>query len=305
MLTPDQLAYFLAVAELGSVSRAAARLHLTQPALSRHIKALEQELGCALFARTGRGMSTTEAGKRLEARARPLLSQLASLSADIADVPVHGEVTLAVTPSLGLAWTAKTLQAFRGAYPDVRVRVSVQLSSAVADTLARGLSDLVVFYGPASVGVETVPMWTERLYFVCHHRHPLAGQDWVGCRSVLESPLLLPFFRDGLRLMLEQQAVAMGIELDVPIEANSLQLGLELARRGLGGMVLTERATADLSARQLLVIPIRKPSLKRTAHLGWHAPVLSPAARALRDALIVRARVDSGTLGNRKQLPSP
>lgn len=298
MLNPDQLAYFLAVSELGSLSRAAARLHLTQPALSRHIKALEQELGCPLFERTGRGMRATQAGRRLEERARPLLSQLVSLGADIAEVPVRGEVTLAVTPSLGLGWTADALQDFRSAYSDVRVRISVQLSGAVAETLARGLADLVVFYGPASVGVETVSMWTERVLFVCHHRHPLAGQDWVGCRSVLETPLLLPYFRDGLRLMLEQQAIAMGIELDVPIEANSLQLGLELARRGLGSMVLTERAAADLSARQLLTIPIRRPSLTRTAHLGWHAPVLSPAAAALRDALIDRTRADTGTPGD-------
>ena len=99
-----QLRTFMHVADLGSLSRAAERLHLSQPALSRQIKLLEEEVGEALLKRTGRGVEITEAGQVLAGRASRILSEMERLHADMADYKgrIRGQVVLGLPPSAGL-----------------------------------------------------------------------------------------------------------------------------------------------------------------------------------------------------------
>src|SRR5690606_868108 len=175
MLDQEHLENFLHVVELGSLSRAAERAHITQPALSRQIKLLEDDIGCELFERTGRGMLPTVQGRRLEARARPLLAQLASLRDEFKDAPISGPLAFVVTPSVGMAWTARLISLFRMRYPAVDLRVAVALSGAIGEAIVRGRFDIGVLY--SSTGSEhlvTKELWQEEVFFLCRQDHPFA-----------------------------------------------------------------------------------------------------------------------------------
>src|SRR5690606_8541270 len=113
MIDSDQLQAFLLVFDTGSLTRAATRAHITQPALGRKVHLLEEELGVRLFERNAHGMSPTLEGLKLESRARPLIEQLQQLKHFIAKDEVTGPVTLAVTPSIGMNWVATMMEQFK------------------------------------------------------------------------------------------------------------------------------------------------------------------------------------------------
>lgn len=289
MLDPTHLRNFLHVLELGSLSRAAKVAHITQPALSRQMKCLEEDMGCELFDRTGRGMRANLEARRLEERVRPLLQQLDSLQRDFSQGPVSGRVTLAVSPSVGMAWTALVIEAFRSAYPLVELRLVVTLSGSMGEAIQRGQLDLGVLHSPggADKGLHVADLWQEDAYFVCRKSHELASAPQVRLRQVLREPLILPSSKHGIRALLEEQARELGEKVKLALEVDSVQLALELVRRGAGNIVLTERALSDLTARQLSAVPIRRPALQRTAQLvASETALLRTPVRALWEHLL-------------------
>ncbi len=288
---PDHLRNFLHVVELGSLSRAAKVAHITQPALSRQMKMLEEELGCELFDRTGRGMLPTLEARRLEIRVRPLLNQFDSLHREFSHAPISGPVTMAVSPSVGMAWTAQVVQAFRRQFPLVDLRLVVTLSGSMGEAIFKGKFDLGVLHSPAAANrrLEIADLWSEEAYFVCQKTHEQAGAASVLFRNILKEPLILPSSQHGIRALLDEQARAVNQTVMVALEVDSVQLGLELVRQGAGNMVLTERALSDLAARQLIAVPIRRPTLIRTAQLvASEASLLRSPVRALWEHVVAQ-----------------
>lgn len=282
MLDQEHLENFLHVVELGSLSRAAERAHITQPALSRQIKLLEGDVGCELFERTGRGMLPTVQGRRLEARVRPLLAQLSSLRSEFRNAPISGPLTFAVTPSVGMAWTARLIGDFRERYPEVDLRVAVALSGSMGEAILRGKFDIGVLYSPAgSSQLERVELWREELMFLCQKTHPLACRKSIGLKQALAERLILPSSQFGIRALLEQHASALGATVQTAFEIDSVQLAMELVRQGRGQVLLTERALSDVQARNLVAVRMRRPTLFRAAELvASEGALRRPAVRA-------------------------
>lgn len=283
---------FLHVAELGSLSRAADRLHISQPALSRQVQLLEAELGAALFERTGRGMRLTDAGALLMRRAEPLLRQFDQLAEDIhgRDEILRGSVSLAVPPSFGARASAELVERFREAHSQVKLRVVVALGGSVREGLLTGQLDLGVMYGPVDRrNLRTEELWTESLVLLSACGKAPATSGALGFAQLRELPLVLPTGDHGLRRVLELHSAAMGHDLQSAVDVDSLQVGLELVRRGVGHTVLPRRAAAeDLERGTLVATAIRRPTPRRTALLV-HAQERPPSRAALALAEIVRA----------------
>ena len=139
-MTLQQLSYFLATAEHGSFSRAARELYLAQPSLSEQVRSLEAELGVELFARVGRGVVLTEAGRAFRPEAERVLAALAGAREAVAEVRELTGGTL----SIGMFGTAsgfllsRLVADFRSRHPGVRLRLVGQNSSEVAENVRRG-----------------------------------------------------------------------------------------------------------------------------------------------------------------------
>ncbi|MCA9533363.1 MAG: LysR family transcriptional regulator [Myxococcales bacterium] len=291
----DQLHAFLHVAELGSQSRAAERLHVTQPALSRRLRELEASLGVALFRRTGRGVALTPAGAELRRRAAPLVGELDRLAQDLAadSGVLRGEVRLATPPSVGVELAGEVVAQMRSEHPEVKLCVSVALTGEIREGLLRGELDLGVLYHPvASAQLHTEPLFREELALVSRpSQQPGSEGVPVSLREALGLPLILPARQHGLRALLELHALRLGLVLDVVVEANSLRLLSDLVSRGLGHTLLPARAVQDeLRAGRLCTTRLRGSGLRRESVLcssrdrPLAASALEVAARIRREA---------------------
>ncbi|MBX3637066.1 MAG: LysR family transcriptional regulator [Rubrivivax sp.] len=231
-----QLATFVHVAELGSFTRAARVLQVAQPALSRQVRALEIELRQNLFARTGRGVTVTEAGQRLLAHGRGILQQVERAQQDLEDhrgAPV-GHVALGLPPSVSRLVTAPLVEAFRERFPKATLTVVEGLSAYVLEWLVLGRVDLAVVYqAPPDPAVELQPVAREILHLVGPRparRAPLIGPP-ATLAELTTLDLVIPSRPHSLRMLLETALATAGLKPRIAAEIESVPAMLELVER--------------------------------------------------------------------------
>ncbi len=267
-----QLRTFVQVAELGSLSKAAERLHIAQPALSRHIRMLEQELAVDLFIRHGRGMGLTEAGDVLLARATSILRQIEETRADLntSSDTVRGKVVLGLPPTVGDVLAARIVTRFTRQYPEVSLRIVPAFTGYLREWLHRGELDLAIMYEQGrDDSLKVLPLLTERLFLVADRRAALDVNQPVSLANVAARKLILPGPTHSLRRLIERKAATKNLSLTVPIEADALQTLKDLARRGHGMTVLPFASIhEEVAEKKLTAAPIVKPVLSRNLVLG-------------------------------------
>jgi DNA-binding transcriptional LysR family regulator len=302
-----QLTTFLQVAELGSLSRASDRLRIAQPALSRQMRLLEEDIGAKLFNRHGRGMALTAAGELLRHRAAGILRQLEETRTELmAEVgAVRGRVTFGLTPTVGAVLSTRLIERVLMTYPEVTLRVVQGFSGYLIDWLRNGEVDIAVIYGAgASAGVRQSPLLVESLYVVTPAGTNLSPHHALAFAEVTRERLVLPGPSHGLRKLVQAEAEARGLTLRIVVEADDLGVLKELALKGFAWTVLPLAAVHDeVAAGRLCAAPIIEPHLSR--RLAIAEPLGRPASVAvarfadlLRDEVtaMVRAGVWNGQL---------
>lgn len=285
-----QLRSFVHVVETGSLSRAAQRLNLTQPALTRQIRLLEDAAGAPLLVRTGRGVRPTPAGQELEARARRILGEFEALQADFQAraAEISGTVRVAFAPSIGATVGGEALQRFLAVHPAVQVEAITVLSAVARDALLRGRLDIgVIFPDGLGSNLRSDPLWSETLSFVAPNRPPWTGRDEISFAEALAQPLILPAPEHGLRDAVEVAAAQHGLTVSVPVELASMNLQLDLVARGMGCSVFPRAACRlGVAAGVLRVLRFSDVEIRRQAVVAWardYPP--SRAAQAFADIL--------------------
>lgn len=285
-----QLRTFLHVAETGSFSEAAKRLNVTQPALSRQIRLLEEDAGVSLFIRTGRGVILSEAGEILVPRARILAEEMERLKTDMTTFAgtISGEVRLGLPPSVGLVLAGPVVERFHQDYPNVRLRVTQLLSGALQENLLNGRMDIgILFEGNVSPLLRSTPLWSDPLFFVTAPSEYWAARTSISLTECLEHPFILPGPKHGLRDMLDKEAAKIGKKVNVVVEAESLAVHTELVCRGIGSTILSyEACRAHIDAGRLIALSLDDPAIKRVCSLVWSKDYpLTRAAQAMADVI--------------------
>lgn len=282
-----QLKYFIGIVEHGSLTRAAEALHVAQPALSLHLKRLEEEFGCALVHRTARGVVPTESGQRLAERARSLLDQMSGLHDEIRGLEAapSGPAVIGIPTSLGPVLTVPLALEVRRRFPAVRLRVVEGLSGHMLEWVLSGEVDLALVFGaepPAGLSARLVAR--ERLGLVAARNDvTLAGRTEITLAEALDLPLILPGAPHGVRAEVERAATSQSVEPNVVMEIDALEQIKALVAEGAGYTVLSERyAHFGPEAARLICLPIVAPGIERSISLA-HAlgRPLSIAARAV------------------------
>lgn len=262
-----QLNTFVQVAELGSLSKTAERLRIAQPALSRQVRMLEEELKTQLFSRHGRGMLLTEAGELLLSRATSILRQVEETRADLIEQTeaIRGKVVVGIPPTVGDILAARITARFRSLYPDVSLRIVPAFTEYLLEWLHRGEIDIAVVYAqenPANLMIQ--PLLMENLFLVASRQDALDTDQAVRFSELAKRTLVLPGPRHSLRILLEQEAQNQGLTLDVPVEADALQTLKDLARRGHAATVLPYASIhEELEEGKLTAASLVEPSLSR------------------------------------------
>lgn len=290
-----QLRYFLTIVEEGSLSRAAAVLHVAQPSLSIHIRNMEADLGTALLFRSARGVVPTEAGVILLRHARAVLAQIALAEEEIrrAEAEPEGEVRLGLPATLGQILAVPLITAVHQTYPKIRLRISEAMSGFVLDWLEEARIDLALLYArPLSSAIESHPLMEEELRFLGSASAqakglPPPGQP-VSLATALGLPLILPGAGHGLRALIETAAQGEGLLTEPMIDVDSYSTIKALVAEGLGFSILPETAVAREAAAGILQIwPLGEPGLRRSVYLA-HASdrPLGQAVRVVQDMAV-------------------
>lgn len=260
-----QLHSFVTIAETGSLSSAARRLRIAQPALSRQVRLLEEELGTGIFVRHARGMALTEAGELLLERARGALREVDQAKADLSALSgqVTGKVAIGMLPSVSDLMAVRFVGAMRKRYPLVRLRILTGLASHLLEWLEKQEIDVAIVSEPlVPSGLEFLPLVEEPLYLVGPSAVATFRRRTLPLRELAKYPLILPSSDFGLRGGIDRAVRDAGIELNVALEANSVHVQRDLIRAGFGyallpsSVVLGSGAIADFRAARIVDPPI-------------------------------------------------
>ena len=286
-MTLQQLHYFLTTAEHGSFSEAARALHLAQPSVSEQVRQLEGELGVELFARVGRGVVLTEAGRAFRPEAERVLADL-----DRARDAVRGVRGLSGgTVSFGMFGTASAYliadlaAAFRRRYPDVRLRLVGQNSSLVANAVREARLEAALVVLPVDdEGLDVRPVHREELVVVSRYPERVGGE----MTSVRLAGLPLVLYdaafgtADPTRRQLAGRAQQEGVTLRPVIEVEDMEAALQLVARGLADTVVARAVLRTMrGVRSLHHAPFAPPMWETFAFISRRDAPVSPATRAL------------------------
>src|SRR5579875_482221 len=275
-----QLVDFLAVAEEGSFTRAAARLHVAQPSLSRQVRLLERQLGVVLFHR-GPGQSRVELtaeGAALVPFARRVLADVEATLAEARGM-ASGRLTVGATPSLCTRVVPGLLAAFHAEHPGIELHLVEAGSHDLVPQVAAGERDVALVVLPAAHDqVATTPLFEDRLVLAVAPGHPLAARPRVRVEDLDGLPLVM--FRRGYDLRTATLAAcrAAGVSPKLVSQGGEMDGVLALVAAGLGAAVVPEIAVPPVGT--LVALPFDEPGLSRTVALARrrHRPLSRPAA---------------------------
>ncbi|HZU40856.1 MAG TPA: LysR family transcriptional regulator [Solirubrobacteraceae bacterium] len=268
-----QLRYLVALAEELHFTRAAAREHIAQPALSQQIRRLEDEVGLALVERTTRRVSITEAGELLVARARRVLAELDAATAELQALRgvQTGHVVVGALHTMGPVDLALVLAEFHRRHPAVELTVREQSSEELAEMLRVDELDLAflsVTERIESHGLGLHQLVSEELVAVLAPTHPLARRRRVRMAELAGERFIS--FREGARLreLLFAAGYTAGFEPQVKLESNEARRIRRLVARGMGVAILP-RSDAEEPGAEVAVAVLVEPSLRRDITLAW------------------------------------
>lgn len=277
-----RLQYFVAVAEAGSFSRAAAALHMSQSALSRQVLLLEEEVGERLLERTGRGAQPTESGLALLVHAHAIfeLAERARVDMRERQLSPRGRLTVGLPPRVAHVLTADLVERFHAQFPEAAITVVEGLSIRLREWLVAGRVDVAIVFDPLhSPQLQQETLVREPLVLISVQ--PLPRR--MRLADVAQRALVMPSGPHALRQLLEQHTRPRGLPLQLVAEVDSVQTVLSLVARGVADTVLPLSAIkAWVYSQPLYVAAIHAPAIRN--QLVLMVPTARPATRLSRFA---------------------
>jgi LysR family transcriptional regulator, transcription activator of glutamate synthase operon len=278
-----QLRYLVALAEELHFTRAAAREHIAQPALSQQIRRLEEEVGLALVERTTRRVSITEAGELLVARARRVLAELEAAGAEMQALRgvQSGRVVVGALHTMGPIDLSQVLADYHRLHPGVELTVREQSSEELAEMLRVDELDLAflsVTERVESHGLGLQQLVSEELVVVLPVEHPLSERTNVRMAELAHEQFIS--FREGARLreLLVGAGRTAGFEPEIMLESNEARRIRRLVSRGMGVAILPRSDAVERGGAEVCVATLTEPALRRDITLAWREGRRHPPA---------------------------
>ncbi len=266
-----ELKYFRAIAELGTLSKAAARLHIAQPALSRQIYKLEHSLGVKLFCRGARGVTLTPAGMVLLEASGRVEQTVAEAIKDVVSMSQGstGLLRIGAQYPVSTALLPKLIQHYRAAFPSVILHPSEGYSGDILDALLSERLEVAIVDPPSHphVDLTAVPLWLSTMRLVgpaAAAQTPLFQGARIPIEAVAQLPLILPGPAHSLRRLLDQAFARHRIRLRPAVEAEGPLMIFEMVRMGLGYTIFSEAGFHPLEQQGAIVSREIHPVIRRT-----------------------------------------
>ncbi|WP_428422729.1 LysR substrate-binding domain-containing protein [Methylibium sp.] len=264
------LRYFVAIADAGTLSRAAERVFVTQSTLSHQLAQLEGELGVKLFERIGRSLRMSDAGTELLRHARGAIEKVQEGQRAMAQIRnvATGDLQVGVTHSLVNRLIPHVADAFVNAHPAVQLRISHLPAMDIEAQVASGALHLGVAFHPTSdEAVLGEHLFDDDLALAVSWTHPLAGRDSLRFTELKDLPLALTSRSSVTRRILDSSFQRAGIEPRVVMEIDSVHALQHIAENGITAAFLSRRTTPP--SDRLTLIRMTDPLPQRSVGLVW------------------------------------
>jgi DNA-binding transcriptional LysR family regulator len=272
-----RLEIFAKVAEIGSFSRAAEALFLTQPTVSEHIRALEDELGVQLLDRLGRGATPTRAGQLFLGYAQRILalSREARQAIDQFQGRMSGELVVGGSTIPGEYLLPALIGRFKSKFPDITVTLLIGDSRQVSEWIEEGRAEVgIVGAKPASRVLESRELLSDELVVVVPAGHPWSERDAITVAELRGEPMVVRERGSGSRDAIERALGSVGLDLGalrITGEMGSTQAIKQGVRAGVGVALISKRAVEDeCRARLLHCVKVRDLKVARAFHQILH-----------------------------------
>lgn len=267
-LSARDIQAFLALAEVKNFTRAAARCHLSQPAFSALIKALEASVGLQLFDRSTRHVLLTPEGERFLLSAQRIAAELEDCAKAMRDTAqlARGHVAVALLPSLAAGWLPPVLAQFMARHPGVDLALLDVLSEPCIAAVAHGEADFALAAIRADTpDLQAEPFCSDDFHLVCREDHPLAAQDTLEVADLLPWPFVHLARHSSVRQYLDAAFFPQSMHTLVEVEQLATVMGLVHA--GLGISVVPALSLFHFDKPGLITRPLSLPGMERQIYL--------------------------------------
>lgn len=299
-LDTRSLKYFVRVAEVGSISRAAKLLHIAQPALSTSLSNLEEYLKVQLFLRSAQGVTLTNEGQRLLAHAQRILEQIATAEQELR---AYGEAFSGPPVTIGLIHSVARIVApllytrLKKIYPKLGLRIVTGLSREITEGLLSGDVDCALLPEAGNPErIHAVELFAENMYLLGDRHAPGLAAQTITFAQAVQFPLLSPVAPSWARSAIHEMAVARGLHVNVGLETDLGQVSPALLISGELFMIAT---WSVISGHEDVLRGVRivEPEIRRTLHVATlKSRSLPPSVQVVSDeiAAIMREQREAG-----------
>lgn len=266
------LQYFVTVAETGSFTQAARKLHLTQPSLSKMVRLLEDELGVLLIDRSAKPIELTDAGSAILKSARHVLQSVEQMSGELAEVMTlkKGKLHLGIPPMLGSTFLPPVIERFLTLYPDIRLQVTERGGKRLEEDILQGELDFGMVILPVKDEAKfcILPCLHQDLLLVTSRQHAYADRQSVPLRE-LEHESFVMFRKDfTLHHLIKDQCVLAGFEPRTVLESSQWDFITEMIAVRYGITLLPEGICRQLDSERFAAIAI-EPAIPWRLSMIW------------------------------------
>ncbi len=276
-MNPRKLDHFLKVAQAGSVSRAADRMQMSQPTLSREIRELETELGAVLLSRHARGVTLTAAGEALKRRAELVLNLLETLRDEVgaaSDEPT-GRVAIGFPTSMTGSLSAGLVSQYRSRYPLVRISLREAPSHQLRSLLLQRELDFAILTAPVAEPQFVLrPLMTEPFVLVGPPGCPLTSRRLLSIDEVVTYPLIVPVRPNATRTLIDTAVERTGLAPKIALETDAWPAA-DYIVAGIGYAVLpaSSAVSTSMAAARVVSVPIKGMTITRLLATPAGAPM--------------------------------
>ena len=269
-----QLRIFYTVARLGSFSRAAEELRISQPSVSIQVADLERSLSVDLFEQLGKRIYLTDAGRVLEDYARQILNLVEEANSALAEVAgeYRGRLTIGASSTPGTYVLPRVIGAFQERFPNVTVTLDIANTRRIQERILRNELDVgIVGWEVSSHNLEVLPLLEDELVLVVPPGHQLAQAETVQAKVLRDQRVIMRERGSGTREAAEAALREAGVVLSPAMELGSNEAIKETVAAGLGVTILSTLAVApEVAARRLIVVPMNDVSIRRSFRVVYH-----------------------------------
>lgn len=284
----QQFEYFQVVARMEHITRAAETLSISQPALSRSIARLEEELGVPLFERQGRTIRLNHYGELFLKRVDRIMKEFQEGKQEIQDLldPGYGEVSVGFMPTLGTYLIPNLISSFQVDYPNVNFRFKQNPNDSLLAQLESGEIDFCLVSSiEDNPQVQWIQLWSEELFIIVPSHHRLAHYESITLQEIADEPFVLLEKGNGLRGITDQLFQEAGISPKVTFEGAEVHTIVAFVAAGLGVTLIPDFKGVDWD--KISRIRVQSPNCQRVIGLAWlEGRYLSPSAKRFQQFII-------------------